>query len=232
MRVIVAEDNFLRELLVRVLPEHGIEVAGQARTTQELIELVDADPPELVTIDFEMPRRPLAQSEYGVGLDAAREIRQRHPSVAIFALSQYTEVSWAEDIASLGMAVGYQLKDRVQDMDGLIATMLAVAEGEIRIDATLVAALLRRQRVDDPVKRLSAREREVLQLMAQGLSNTAIAEKLFIQERTVEGHETSIYRTLGLANPRAGAGKPKINIRVMAVLAFLKSGKAGSGDGR
>jgi DNA-binding NarL/FixJ family response regulator len=232
MRVIVAEDNFLRELLVRHLPEHGVEVAGQARTTQELIELVDATPPELVTIDFEMPRRPLSPAEYGAGLDAAREIRRRHPSVAIFALSQYTEVSWAEDIASLGMAVGYQLKDRVQDMDGLIATMHAVAAGEIRIDATLVAALLRRQRLDDPVKRLSAREREVLQLMAQGLSNTAIAEKLFIQERTVEGHETSIYRTLGLAHPRGGATKPKINIRVMAVLAFLKSGKAGSGDGR
>jgi DNA-binding NarL/FixJ family response regulator len=231
VRVIVAEDNFLRELLVRYLPEHGIEVSGQAGTTQELLELVDTDPPDLVTIDFEMPRRPLQQAERGAGLDAAREIRRLHPSVALLALSQYAEVTWAQEIAALGLKVGYQLKDRVQDLDALIATMHAVAGGEIRIDTTLVAALFGRQRVDDPIQRLSARERDVLQLMAQGLSNTAIAEQLFIQERTVEGHETSIYRTLGLTTLRA-AGKPKINVRVMAVLALLKSGKADGGDRR
>jgi DNA-binding NarL/FixJ family response regulator len=227
--VIVAEDNFLRELLVRYLPEHGIEVIGQAATTQELLDLVDADPPMLVTIDFEMPRRPGAKPEYGAGLHAAREIRQRHPEVAILALSQYPEVSWAEEIAGLGDAVGYQLKDRVGDLDRLIATMREVAEGAVRIDETLIRALLQRQRVDDPVQRLSAREREVLALMAQGLSNTAIAERLFIHERTVEGHETSIYRTLGLKNIRGpGEDKPKVNVRVTAVLEFLKWGRTSS----
>lgn len=230
MRVIVAEDNFLRELLVRALPDHGIQVIGQARTTRELVERVDAEAPDLVTIDFEMPRlEPTDEPEYGAGLDAAREIRRRHPSVAILALSQYAEVPWAQEIAALGMAVGYQLKDRVQDLGGLVATMRAVAGGDIRIDTTLVAALFARKRVDDPIRRLSNREREVLQLMAEGLSNTAIAERLYIQPRTVEGHETSIYRALGLANPRTETGgKPKINVRVMAVLAFLKSGSPGA----
>lgn len=226
MRVIVAEDNFIRDLLAGVLPSYdGITVSGQARTTQELLSLVDADPPDLVTLDLQMPRQPHLSAEYGAGLDAAREIRRRHPSVAICALSAYAEVPWAQEIAALGMKVGYQLKDRVEEMDGLVATMREVAAGEIRIDTILVAALFGRQRIDDPVQRLTARERQVLQLIAAGLSNTAIAEKLFIQERTVEGHETSIYRTLGLAIPRSAGTKPKVNVRVMAVLALLKSGK-------
>jgi DNA-binding NarL/FixJ family response regulator len=226
VRVIVAEDNFLRELLVRYLPEHGIEVTGQAPTTQELFDLVEAGPPSLVTIDFEMPRRPGTKPEYGAGLDAAREIRCRYPDVAILGLSQYPEVSWAEEIAALGDAVGYQLKDRVAELDRLIVTMREVAAGAVRMDETLVRALLQRRRVDDPVQRLSPREREVLALMAQGLSNTAIAKQLHIQERTVEGHETSIYRTLCLTKVRdPGGDKPKVNVRVMAVLEFLKRGR-------
>jgi DNA-binding NarL/FixJ family response regulator len=226
--VIVAEDNFLRDLLVSVLPGHGIEVRAQVRTAQDLIDAVAADPPELITVDLELPRvRVSDPPEHGAGVDAAQVVRARHPAVAILALSQYAEVSWAQQLAALGMAVGYQLKDRVQDMPALVATMHAVAGGDVRIDATMVAALFARKRIDDPVQRLSARERDVLQLMAQGLSNAAIAEALSIQTRTVEGHESSIYRTLGLTALRAGAaGGSRINVRVMAVLAFLRSGHA------
>jgi DNA-binding NarL/FixJ family response regulator len=224
--VIVAEDNFLRDLLVSVLPGHGITICGQARTTRELTDAVASDPPDLVTVDLEMPRRhPSDAPEYGAGLDAAREVRAQHPEVGILALSQHAELTWAEQIAGLGMGVGYQLKDRIQDLPDLVATMRAVAAGDIRIDTTLVAALFARQRIDDPVQRLSAREREVLQLMAEGLSNAAIAERLSIHARTVEGHETSIYRTLDLAALRTESpSKPGINVRVMAVLAFLRSG--------
>ena len=226
MRVIVAEDNFIGDLLVGVLPSYdGITVSGQARTTRELLSLVDADPPDLVTLDLQMPRQPHMPTEYGAGLDAAREIRRRHPSVAICALSTYAEVPWAQEIAALGMKVGYQLKDRVEKMDSLVTTMRDIATGEIRIDTILVAALLGRQRIDDPIQRLTPREREILQHIAEGWSNTAFAEELFVHERTVEGHVTSIYRTLGLAIPRSADTKPKVNIRVMAVLALLKSGK-------
>jgi DNA-binding NarL/FixJ family response regulator len=226
MRVIVAEDNFIRDLLVDVLPTYdGIAVSGKARTTQELISLIATDPPDLVTLDLQMPRQPHMLAEYGAGLDAARTIRRDHPNVAICALSAYAEVPWAQEIAALGMKVGYQLKDRVHEMDDLVMTMREIAEGAIRIDTTFVADLFGRQRIDDPVQRLTARELEVLKLIAMGLSNAAIAEELHIQERSVEGHETSIYRTLGLAIPRPAGAKPKVNVRVMAVLALLKSGK-------
>jgi DNA-binding NarL/FixJ family response regulator len=170
MRVIIAEDGFMRDLLARSFPDYGLQVCGQARTTQELIELVDADPPDIVTVDINMPRTaPDGDPEYGAGVETAHVIRQRHPDVAILALSQHAEVPWAEEIASRGMSVGYQLKDRVQDMDALVETMRAVNAGDIRIDRTLIAALVGRKRVDDPVQNLSAREREVLQLMAEGL---------------------------------------------------------------
>jgi len=228
VRVIVAEDGFIRDLLVRSFPDYGLQVCGHARTTQELIQLVNADPPDIVTIDIAMPRSdPDAEPEYGAGVEAAREIRQTHPDVAILALSQYAEVPWAEEIASLGMAVGYQLKDRVQDMGALVDTMRAVAAGDIRIDPTLITALVARKRLNDPVQNLSAREREVLQLMAEGLSDAAIAKRLFLAASTVEGHERSVYQKLGLSGLRSDAdGKPHINIRVMAVLAFLRSGRA------
>jgi DNA-binding NarL/FixJ family response regulator len=226
MRVIVAEDNFIRELLVRSFRDHGLVVTGQARTTQELLRLVTADPPDIVTVDISMPRcDPNAGPEYGAGLGVAKEIRRRHPRVAILALSQYGEVPWAEEMAALGIAVGYQLKDQVRDMDALVGVMRSVAAGDIRIDKTLVAALFARKRFNDPVENLSRRERDVLRLMAEGLSNAAISERLFICESTVEGHEASIYRTLRLSSPRGDKeGRPRINIRVMAVLAFLRLG--------
>jgi DNA-binding NarL/FixJ family response regulator len=225
VRVIVADDSFLRELLVRTFPTHHVQVLGEARTTDELLRLVDADPPDIVIVDLAMPRLdPNADPEYDAGLEAAKEIRRLHPDVAILALSQYAEVSWAEDILSLGMAVGYQLKKRVHDMKLLVDVMRSVVAGDVRIDSTLVGAAFARKRRHDSLENLSAREREVLRLMAEGLSNLAISERLFIRESTVEGHERSIYRTLGLSGLRAETdGRLRANLRVMAVLTFIRS---------
>src|SRR5947209_7702244 len=127
MRVIVAEDGLMRRLLVQSLDQYGFEVIGQARTKQELLRLVDADPPDIVTLDIEMPLFEAdTTTELHAGLDAAREIRTRHPSVAILALSHHAVVPWAEELISLGTSVGYQLKDRLQEMDTLVEAMRAV----------------------------------------------------------------------------------------------------------
>jgi DNA-binding NarL/FixJ family response regulator len=227
MRVIVAEDGILRDLLVRTLPDHGLEISGQARTTQELIRLVAEEPPDIVITDIKMPRSDSdTEPAYDAGMEAAREIRRRYPDVAILALSQHAEVPWAEEIATLGMKVGYLLKDRVEDMEGLVDTVRAVASGDIRIDATLIAALARRQRLNDPVQRLSPREREVLELMAEGLSDVAIAKRLYLAESTVEGHARSIYQKLELSTSTYDtAERPAINVRVKAVLALLRYGR-------
>ncbi|MFC0430518.1 response regulator transcription factor [Kutzneria buriramensis] len=224
MRVIVAEDGVMRGLLVEYLLGHGIEVIGQAATTQELLGLVDADPPQLVTVDFGMPRRLGTIPEYGAGLDAAKEIRRRHPHVAILALSQYTELSWAQEILSLGTAVGYQLKDRVGTPDQLLVTMREVAEGAVRIDGKLTGPLLRPAHKDDPLRNLSKRQREILELIAQGWSNHSIGKQLCLTESTVEGHVTLILRSLGIVVRPPDGGEPEINGRVMAVLEFLKPG--------
>jgi len=227
MRVIVADDGLIRDLLVRDFQHCGLEVIGQARTKQELLRLVDADPPDIVTLDIEMPLLNAdTKTELNAGLDAAREIRARHPRVAILALSHHSVVPWAEEFISLGASVGYQLKERLQDMDTLIEAMRAVVAGDVRIDKSLIANLVARKRFNDPVEKLTARERQVLQSIAEGLSNVAVAERLSITESAVEGHETSMYRKLGLTDMYPSADrKPRINVRVMAVLAFLKSGE-------
>jgi DNA-binding NarL/FixJ family response regulator len=227
MRLIIAEDGIMRDLLARTLPDHGLQITGQARTTQELIRLVAQDPPDIVITDIKMPHSDVdTEPEYDAGLRAAREIRRQYPEVAILALSQHAEVPWAEEIATLGMKVGYLLKDRVEDMEGLVNTARAVAAGDIRIDATLIAALARRRRDNDPIQRLSPRERGVLELMAEGLSDAAIANRLTLAESTIEGHARSIYQKLGLSTAMYDAnGRLGINVRVKAVLALLRSGR-------
>lgn len=225
MRVIVAEDGGLfRNLLVEELPRHGLDVTGSVSNTQELIRLVDADPPDIVILDIRMPPKAGAASEFGAGLEAARQIRAHHPDVALLALSNYPEVLWAEEMVSLGPGVGFQLKDRISDLVQLLEAMQVVAAGGVRIDDALIRALVDRKRINDPVQSLTDREREILRLIARGLSNTAIAKKLVVEESTIEGHQTSIYRKLGLTELPAHE-KASINRRVKAVLAFLKSGK-------
>ncbi|MFD9406527.1 response regulator [Streptomyces sp. NPDC059989] len=229
MRIVLAEDSGLyRDLLVRALLDYGdVEVAGQAATTSELLELVEQCTPDIVIIDIAMPPTPSQPPEGDAGLTAARELRHRHPDLPILALSQYQEVSWAQEIAALDGPVGYQLKGRVEDMDSLVQAIRDVAHGGTRIDQTLVKALLGRKRHNDPIDRLSPTERRVLELMAWGLSNTAIAATLSYVPKTVEGIITSIYRKLELTElPRDEKGKPVVNGRVMAILAFLRWGRS------
>ncbi|MEJ8645419.1 response regulator transcription factor [Streptomyces sp. MS1.HAVA.3] len=228
MRVVVAEDSGLyRDLLVRALLDYGdIEVAGQAATTAELLDLVEQAVPDIVIIDIAMPPTASQAPEGDAGLTAARELRRRHPDLPILALSQYQEVSWAQEIATLDGPVGYQLKGRVEDMDSLVQAIRDVAHGDTRIDQTLVKALLARKRHNDPIDQLSPTERRVLELMAEGFSNTAIAAELSYARQTVEGIITSIYRKLELtALPKDQNGKPVVNGRVLAILAFLRWGR-------
>jgi DNA-binding NarL/FixJ family response regulator len=222
VRVIVAEDNYTREAIADVLgaPPYGLDVIGRAGTIAELLRLVDADPPDIITLDLRMPRAdPRAKPELA-GLDAARQIRRDHPRVAILVLSQFDHVPWVEEVVKLGMAVGYQLKDELRDLGRLVEVMRAVAAGEIRIDSTLIARLVGRPRLDGPLDRLTRRERDVLRLMAEGLSNAGIAARLVIEQGSVEAHVTEIYRKLGISHLGG-----EVNARVMAVLAFLRSGK-------
>ncbi|MFI1104831.1 response regulator [Streptomyces melanogenes] len=232
MRVIVAEDiSLYRDLLVRALLDYDdMELVGQAGTTEEIVELVGHAPPDIVILDIAMPRRTGQPPDGDAGLDAARELRLHHPDLPVLALSQYPNVSWAQEIASLGGPVGYQLKERVKDMDSLVHAIRDVAAGNTNIDQTLVQALLARKRHNDPVERLTPTERRVLELMAEGRTNAAIAGELAYAEKTVEGITTSIYRKLQLSDlQRDKDGNPTINGRVMAVLKFLRSGRTGDG---
>src|SRR5262249_6003313 len=154
-------------------------------------------------------------ADRSAGIDAAREIRAGHPSVGILMLSNHSELAWVEAVLSLGSGVGYQLKDRVEDMTMLVQIMRTVAAGGVRIDETLVADLIRRPRVDDPLAELTPRELTVLTLMAKGWSNSAIAWDMNYSVKVIEDVLSTVYRKLGI-NPDEG-----INKRVLAVLAFL-----------
>lgn len=228
MRIVVAEDSGLyRDLLIRALLAYDdVEVTGQAGTTEELLELVEQAPPDIVILDIAMPPTASQAPAGDTGLTAARDLRRRHPNLPILALSQYPDVSWAQEIASLEGPVGYQLKERVKDMDYLVQAIRDVANGSISIDQTLVQSLLARKRHNDPVDQLTPAERRVLELMARGLTNTAIATELSYAPKTVEGITTSIYRKLKLSElPKDNEDKPTVNGRVMATLAFLRWGR-------
>lgn len=224
MRVIVADDGFIRDLLAKTFPSYGLTVTGQARTARELLDLVDADPPDIVIADIAMPSDAGQERAGPAGLDAARQIRRDHPEVAIVALSNHGNLTWVEEIIALGKPVGYQLKDQLRDLDVFVEIMRSVRDGEIRIDSSLVEGLFRRKRVDDPIKRLTPRERDVLRLIAEGRSNAAIAARLDVSKKAVETYETSVYSKLGLSRSR-DAEERDVNVRVMAVLTWLRFGR-------
>ena len=213
MRVVLAEDStLLREGLVRLLSEAGFDVVAAVGTAQALLEAVLAHRPDVVVTDV---RRPPTQLDEG--LRAALEIRASHPGTAVLVLSHYVESRQAVKLLSSGSeGVGYLLKDRVGDVDQLTSAVRRVAAGGSVVDAEVVAQLFGRRRTDDTMERLSARERETLALMAQGLSNAAICERLFISPKTLERHIGSIFTKLELP--------PSIdeNRRVVAVLRFLR----------
>jgi DNA-binding NarL/FixJ family response regulator len=212
--VVIAEDNvLLREGLTRLLEESGFEVSGQAGDAEDLIRKVGAHRPDVAVVDVRM--RPTHTDE---GLRAARTIRSEHPSTAVLVLSQYVEEAYALELLSESTErTGYLLKDRVSDVDAFLDAVRRVAGGGSALDPEVVSLLLGRRRREDPLEPLTAREREVLGLMAEGRSNAAIAEALVVTERAVEKHVTSIFSKLDLV--------PTVedHRRVLAVLAYLRS---------
>lgn len=222
MRVIVAEDTLMRNLLVTELQRQGLDVIGSARTTADLCRLVDDNPPDIVILDLHMPPDDDHDAEFTAGLEAAKHIRTRHRKVALLILSNYSSPFWVDEIISLGPAVGYQLKDRVQDMVPLLADIRVVAAGGTRIDQALLEAWRARKQLNDPMQKLTKQQRTVLWLMARGLSNAEIQKELVLVKRTIEGHERAIYAKLGLSGLPEDE-QARINRRVKAVLTLLSS---------
>jgi DNA-binding NarL/FixJ family response regulator len=214
VRVVVAEDVMLtREGIVRLLDEAGVEIVGEAEDADGLLRQVGLNSPDVAIIDIRMP--PTHTDE---GLVAAQTIRARHPDVGVLVLSQYVEPSYAMRlIEDQPERVGYLLKERVFDIATVVDALRRIVDGETVIDPTIVSRLIGRRRRHDPLSLLTDREREVLALIAEGLSNRAIAARLSVTERTVEAHVTQIFLKLGLPE------SPEQHRRVLAVLTFLRA---------
>jgi len=215
MRVVVADDAMLtREGIVRLLREADIDVVAEAENADDLLRHVGIGRPDAAIVDIRMP--PTHTDE---GLVAARRIRAEHPEVGVLVLSQYVEPSYAMLLLEEHPErVGYLLKERVFDVAILVDALRRIGEGETVIDPTIVSRLVGRRRREDPLEALTAREKEVLGLVAEGLSNKAIAARLFVTERTVEAHVKQIFAKLRLeANPES-------HRRVLAVLSYLRAG--------
>ena len=213
LRVVLAEDDvLLREGLASLLERSGFQVVGQAGDASKLLALVAEQAPDLAVVDIRMP--PTHTTE---GLEAARQIRQEHPETGILVLSAHVEVEHAMALLASGRGLGYLLKTRVTDVEEFLDTMQRIAKGGSVVDPALVAELVSARHRDDPLAMLSAREREVLALMAEGRSNAGIARRLWVTEGTVETHVRSILTKLTL--PEAEDD----HRRVLAVLTFLEA---------
>jgi DNA-binding NarL/FixJ family response regulator len=214
VRVAIAEDSvLLREGLARLLEEADFEVVSRCENAEQLLLDVRSFSPDVAIVDIRLP--PTHNDE---GLQAALEIRKRHASMGVLVLSQYVEVGLALTLlAESAEGVGYLLKDRIGDVKEFVAAVRRVADGGSALDPIIVSTLLARQRADDPISRLTPREREVLELMAAGSSNQGIADALVITLRAVEKYVSSIFSKLGL--PSTGSESR----RVLAVLLYLRS---------
>jgi DNA-binding NarL/FixJ family response regulator len=212
--VVLAEDSvLLREGIARLLEDAGFDVVGQAGDAGELMLKVRSYQPDIAIVDIRMP--PTHTDE---GLQAAREIREKHPATGVLVLSQYLEPAYALELLSESAeGVGYLLKDRVADVDGFVEAVRRVAGGGSALDPAVVSQLVGRQRQNDPLGELTPREREVLELMAEGKSNAAIAAQLVVTERAVEKHVTSIFSKLRLP------ASHDAHRRVLAVLTYLRT---------
>jgi DNA-binding NarL/FixJ family response regulator len=210
-RVVVADDDvLLREGLASLLDRSGFDVVGQTGDSRDLLGLVRQASPKLVVTDIRMP--PTHTTE---GLDVARLIRDQFPDVAILVLSAHVEVEHAIELLASGQSIGYLLKSRVTDVADFLDTLQRITNGASVVDPALVQELFSAQRRDDPLAALSAREREVLALMAEGRSNAGIAHQLWVTEGTIEKHVRSIMSKLNLSD----TGED--HRRVLAVIAFL-----------
>jgi DNA-binding NarL/FixJ family response regulator len=213
VRVIVADDAALfRVGVARLLSDAGIEVVAEVGDAPALLGAVAAHRPDAVLVDIRMP--PTHTTE---GLDAARTLAGRHPDVGVFVLSAHLEPHFALSILDADdRGVGYLLKERVGDVDELTDALRRVVAGGVVVDPAVVAQLVGRRRVRNPLDALSDRERDVLAEMAQGRSNHGIGERLYLSEKTIEAYARSAFSKLGLV-----AG-PDDNRRVLAVLAYLR----------
>ena len=214
MRVILADDAaLLREGLARLLMSVGIDVVAQVGDAAQLLEAIDHDAPDVAIVDIRMP--PTHTDE---GLRAAHEIRRRWPDVGVLVLSQHVEVSYALRLLTGQVErLGYLLKDSVVDLESFVASLRRIAAGSTVVDPTLVANLVSRPRVEHPLSRLSARELEVLALIAEGLTDRGIGGRLYLSPKTVEAHVRSIFRKLDLPDDYHD------NRRVHAVIAYLRA---------
>jgi len=214
VRVVIAEDSvLLREGIARLLTDEDFDVVGQCTNAEDLLLKVRSYMPDVAIVDIRLP--PTHSDE---GLRAALEIRARHPEIGVLVLSQYIELGLAlKLLADSAEGVGYLLKDRIRDVDEFVAAVRRVADGGSALDPIIVSTLLSRERPDDPVAKLTPREREVLELMAAGSSNQGIAEKLVITIGVVEKYVSSIFEKLGVPSTRSESR------RVLAVLMFLRS---------
>jgi DNA-binding NarL/FixJ family response regulator len=214
VRVVIADDEMLlREGLARLLTDAGIDVVGKATNAAELLRTVRLAAPDVAIVDIKMP-----PSHTDEGLVAAADIRTSHPEVGVLVLSHYLESTYAMRLlAEHPERVGYLLKARVSDIAVLADALRRIAEGECVLDPTIVARLVNRPRERSPLSELTDREREVLGLIAEGLSNQAIGERLFLSPKTIETHIRQIFIKLGLGEA------PDSHRRVLAVLTFLRS---------
>ena len=213
LRVVFADDNYLvRQGVTSLLAEvEGIDVVATAADLDSLIRSVAENSPDVVLTDIRMP--PTSTNE---GIEAARRIRSEHPGVGVVVLSQYVEEDYVFELLAGGVAgMGYLLKERVNDLDELVRALLEVDRGGSVLDPVVVEALLARRGSDGPLLGLTDREREVLQEMATGRNNAAIARSLFMSDRAVEKHIGSVFQKLGLVDEH------EVSRRVMAVLLYL-----------
>jgi DNA-binding NarL/FixJ family response regulator len=214
VRVVIAEDSvLLRDGLARMLTAGGFELAAQVGNAEDLLDAVERERPDVAVVDVRMP--PTQTDE---GARAASEIRERFPDVGVLVLSQVVEAAHAVRLFTEHPdGFGYLLKDSVLEVDDFLDAVRRVGRGGSAVDPKVVAELVGRRREDDPLAELTPREREVLGLMAQGLSNQGISQKLWLSTRTVETHVNGIFLKLGLLPA------PDDHRRVLAVLAFLKA---------
>jgi DNA-binding NarL/FixJ family response regulator len=214
MRAVIADDAVLvREGIARLLVDAEVEIVGQAGDAEQLLRVVEAERPDVAIVDIRMP--PTHTDE---GLVAAGEIRARYPQTAVIVLSQHLEPRYAIRLVNDHPArVGYLLKERVARVEELIDALRRVIAGECVVDRAVVQELLQRRRRDDPLGTLSPREREILELMAEGRSNQGICEAMWVSPKTVETHIHGVFVKLGLGNV------PTDNRRVLAVLAYLRA---------
>jgi len=214
VRVVIGEDSLIvRKGVVRMLEDAGLEVVAQAGDLDDLLRKVRAHKPDVAITDIRMP-----PSHTDEGLQAARAIRSELPGTGVLILSQYVEEEYAMALLSEGAdGVGYLLKDRVTDPDRFIEAVRSVGNGHSALDPEIVSGMIGRKQRDDPLAELTSREREVLSLMAEGRTNRAISEQLYVTERAVERHVTGIFSKLGLT------GSEQDHRRVLAVLAYLKA---------